>query len=195
MIIYPAGSSIWALHDSKLQPVPDGTMLRFVVRKPLPPDLIDDDFSFATRMMNENPERHAEIKDRIKANPIPLGEKNINVVFRDMFEIDYSRLTLQNGQQKHPRSNIFFLCFIPQGCDQYEPDPRKRAALYRRTSEEHDLWVKFLQANGAEEIYSLQNIGSHIVEDNGAWDYFINNVKSGQIIVSCHVTHRTVKAF
>ena len=174
MLIYPAGASAWAFLDQNLPNVHPGTALRFVVRRPLSP------------MSKGQPEveRYAEITTKIKKHPIQAEEKNINIVFRDMFEIDFGRLVAQNGPQQHPPTNIFFLCFIPQGCEDYEPDSAKRLALRRRTSEEHDLFVKFLQANGAEEIYSMQSIGSQEIDSNGAWDYFFKNVKSGTIIVS-----------
>lgn len=54
-----------------------------------------------------------------------------------------------------PAADIFFLCFIPQGCELYEPDSAKRMALRTRTSEEHDCFIEYLEANGAEEIYSM----------------------------------------
>ena len=54
-----------------------------------------------------------------------------------------------------PAADMFFLCFIPQGCELYEPDSAKRMALRTRTSEEHDCFIEYLEANGAEEIYSM----------------------------------------
>lgn len=184
MLIYPAGASTWAFLDDNLPKVHPGTILRFVVRRPLSPIPADVHGLATSRLANKEPEQHAEIMTKIKKAPIQAGEKNINVIFRDMFEIDFGRLVAQNGPQKHPPTNIFFLCFIPQGCETYEPDPAKRSALRRRTSEEHDLFIKFLQANGAEDIYSMQDIGSQEVANNAAWGYFYKNVKSGTIVVS-----------
>ena len=182
MLIYPAGASTWAFLDDNLPKVHPGTTLRFVVRKPL---TSTDVHGLATsRLANKEPEQHAGIMTKIKKAPIQAGEKNINVVFRDMFDIDFGRLVAQNGPQIHPPTNIFFLCFVPQGCETYEPDPAKRSALRRRTSEEHDLFIKFLQANGAEDIYSMQDIGSQELANNAAWGYFYKNVKSGTIVVS-----------
>lgn len=184
MLIYPAGASAWAFLDNNLPNVHPGTALRFAVRTPLPPIPADVHRLAISRLTRKNPDRYAEITTKIKKYPVHAEDKNINIVFRDMFEIDFDRLGAQNGPQQHPPTNIFFLCFIPQGCEDYEPDSSKRSALRMRTSEEHDLFIKFLQANGAEEIYSMQKIGSQEIDNNGAWDYFFKNVKSGTIIVS-----------
>lgn len=183
MIMYPAGASVWAFLDGKLPAVPQGTLLRFVILQPLPERLASEDL-IIDRLANQNIDRLDEIKTYIRENPIQPDEKSINTVFRDMFEIEYGRLIAQNGQQKDPAADVFFLCFIPQGCELYEPDFVKRMALRTRTSEEHDFFIEFLEANGAEEVYSMQDKGSIDVQSNGAWDYFINNVKSGQVIVS-----------
>lgn len=184
MLMYPAGASTWAFLDEKLPVVHPGTTIRFAVRRPLSLSPADVHRLAASRLAIEDPEQYAEITNKIQKTSIPTGEKNINVVFRDMFEIDFGRLVAQNGPQSHPLTNIFFLCFIPQGCEDYEPDPAKRSALRKSTSEEHDLFIKFLRANGAEEIYSMQNIGSQELANNAAWLYFSKNVKSGTIIVS-----------
>ena len=178
MLMYPAGASVWAYLDKSLPSVHPGTTLRFAVRKPLPRSLA------TARLLTNEPEKYAEIRSKIQKHPIQAEDKNINIVFRDMFNIEFDRLIAQNGPQQHPPTNIIFLCFIPQGCEEYEADPAKRSSLRMSTSEEHDLFVKFLQANGAEEIYSMQSIGSVEIDNNGAWDYFCKNVKSGTIIVS-----------
>lgn len=182
MIMYPAGASAWAFLDNNLPNVHPGTTLRFVVRGPLPPILPHVHELAIARLDQENPERYAEITTKIEKYPIQAEDNNINIVFRDMFEIDFDRLVAQSGPQKHAPTNKFFLCFIPQGCEDYEPDPAKRSALRMRTSEEHDLFIRFLQANGAEEIYSMQKIGSQEIDENCAWDYFSKNVKSGTIV-------------
>ena len=187
MLIYPAGASAWAFLDEKaFTNVHPGTSLKFILLKPLPPPQPSIHGLATARFAKDNPERYVEIAAKIEKHPVQAEEKNINIVFRDMFEIDYGRLVAQNGPQTHPPPHIFFLCFVPQGSENYEPDASKRLALSMRTSEEHDLFVKFLQANGAEEIYSLQNIGSPEIANNGAWDYFLKKVKSGSIIVSVH---------
>ncbi len=184
MLMYPAGASAWAFLNNSLPNVHPGTTLRFAVRRPLPSIAANVQSLANARLARKEPERYAEITTQIKKNPIQAEEKNINIVFRDMFEIEYGRLVAQNGPQEHSPTNVFFLCFIPQGCEDYESNSAKRSALRRRTSEEHDLFIKFLQANGAEEIYSMQNIGSEEIDNNGAWGYFIKNVKSGTIVVS-----------
>lgn len=184
MVMYPAGASAWAFLDKDLPSVHPGTILRFAVRKPLAPVLADVHRLATTRVKKDDSELYMAITTKIQDHPIQTKEKNINIVFRDMFDIDFDRLIAQNGDQQHGPTKIFFLCFIPQGCENYEPDPVKRSALRTRTSEEHDFVIKFLQANGAKEIYSMQKIGSQEIDSNGAWDYFCKNVKSGTIIVS-----------
>ena len=190
MLIYPAGASAWLFLDKNLPRVRPGTALRFVLRRPLPQPPKNIHGRAITRLINKDPKRYEKIAAHIKKTPIQAEDKNVNIVFRDMFEIDFDRLVAQNGPQQHPPTNIFFLCFIPQGCEKYEPDAAKRSDLRMRTSEEHDLFIKFLHANGAEEIYSLQSYGSREIDNNGAWDYFCKNVKSGTIIVSLFSTMR-----
>ena len=190
MLMYPAGASAWTFLDDNLPSVHPGTVLRFVIRKPLPLVLADVHRPATARATGIAPERYAQIQTRLQKHPVQAEDKNINTVFRDMFEIDFERLVAQNGPQQHPPTNIFFLCFIPQGCEDYEPDSAKRSALRIRTSEEHDLFIKFLQANGSDEIYSMQKIGSTEIDNNGAWDYFYKNVKSGTIIVCNLATFR-----
>ena len=184
MVMYPAGASAWAFLDKHLPSVHPGTTLRFAVRKPLPSVPADVHRLATARVIQDVPEQYREIMIKIQEPSIQAKDKNINIVFRDMFEIEFDRLVAQNGDQQHLPTNIFFLCFIPQGCEVYEPDSAKRSALRMRTSEEHDLFIKFLQANGVNEIYSMQKIGSQEVDSNEAWDYFCKNVKSGTIIVS-----------
>lgn len=176
---------MWKYLEDKLPPIPPGATLRFAVREPMPPELAEKiELPVATRLIVENSERHEEIKARIEDEPIQPGEKHINMVFRDMFDINFERLIASNGPQQNRPAKNFFLCFIPAGCETYEPDETKRNAIRSRTSEEHDLFVEFLQANGAENIYSMQDIGSHDLVNNGAWECFRNTYKSGAIIVS-----------
>ena len=183
MLVYPTGASVWDFLKDGLPPPADGAYLRFLVRHPLPRDVARLDPSVA-RLIDENPERYKEIKQYVRSNPVQQGSKSINLVFRDLFQIDYSRLVAQNEPNKYPAANVFFLCFIPAGCEVYEKDDAKRMVLRSRVSKEHDLFIDFLDANGAEEIYSLQAVDSIELENNGAWEYFVHNVKSGQIIVS-----------
>lgn len=186
MLIYPTGASAWAFLKDGLPSVADGAPLRFLIRHPLPRDLARLDPSVA-RLVDENAERYKEIQQYIRSNPVQQGSKSINLVFRDLFQIEYSRLIAQIEPNKNPASNMFLLCFIPAGCENYEKDDTKRMALRNRVSKEHDLFIDFLDANGAEEIYSLQAVDSIELENDGAWDYFVHNVKSGQIIVSLTV--------
>ena len=183
MLVYPTGASAWAFLKHGLPSEADGASLRFIIRHPLPRDLARLDPSVA-RLVDENAERYREIQQYIRSNPVQQDSKSINLVFRDLFQIEYSRLIAQNEPNKNPASNVFFLSFIPAGCEKYEKDDTKRMTLRHRVSKEHDLFIDFLDANGAEEIYSLQAVDSIEPENDGAWEYFVHNVKSGQIIVS-----------
>ena len=183
MLIYPTGASAWAFLKDGLPSLADGGPLKFLIRQPLPQNLARVD-PFVARLGDENPERYQEIQQYIRSNPVQQGSNSISLVFRDLFQIQYSRLIAQNEPNKNPAANVFFLCFIPAGCENYEKDDTKRMALRNRVSKEHDLFVDFLEANGAEDIYSLQSVDSIEPENDGAWEYFVNNVKSGQIIVS-----------
>lgn len=183
MLVYPTGASAWAFLKDGFPSLADGGPLRFLIRQPLPQNLARVD-PFVARLADESLERYQEIQQYIRSNPEQQGFNSISLVFRDLFQIQYSRLVAQNEPNKNPAANVFFLCFIPAGCEEYEKDETKRMALRNRVSKEHDLFIDFLEANGAEEIYSLQSVDSIEPENDGAWEYFVNNVKSGQIIVS-----------
>ena len=183
MIIWPAGASSWAFLEQKFANVPAGVTLRFLLREPL---LECDDARppIDTHSLSHEPDYYRKLKANISNTPIQPGEKNINVVFRDLFEIDFDRLVAQQLPAKN-----FFLCFVPAGCENYEPDELKRQALRIKTSEEHDLFVHFLEENGAENILSMQDFGSDDVVNNASWNYFIRNYTCGTIIVSATFTH------
>lgn len=164
-VVYPTGADAWAYLDCRLPAVPEGAVLRFVVRPPLPLEYADFEVpDLSNSLLEEDLDRYkliiAKTAITIK-NPIAKG---ISAVLQEFFGIDYNRLV----SNKKP---VFFLCFIPAGCESYEKDATKRHALRRRTSEEHDLFVDFLRENGAE-VYSLQNVGSHEPNTNGSWEYF-----------------------
>ena len=182
MIVYPTGASAWAFLGNTLPEIADGALLRFVIRQPLPQDFASLDVSIL-KTADENLQRRSKIHDYIGSNPTQNDSDSISVVFRDLFQIDYSHLIAQNDPQKYPPANVFFLFFIPAGCENYEKDDEKRLALRNRVSREHDLFVDFLEANGAE-VYSLQSEDSIEPANDGAWEYFVHNFKSGQIIVS-----------
>ena len=92
MLIYPAGASAWGFVDNDLPSVHPGTALRFAIRKPLPPGQADAHALATARLVENEPERYAEIATKVKEHPIQTEDKNINIVFRDMFEIDFGRL-------------------------------------------------------------------------------------------------------
>lgn len=185
MVIWPTRSSVWAFLENNLPPVPAGAVLRFALRESMREHRIRQvEPAMTTRLRHEDAKAYDEIATTVTNIPIQPGEKHINLVFRELFGIEFDRLLPANGPQRPPPGKNFFLCFVPAGCEQYEPDEAKRYALRWKTSEEHDLFVQFLQANGAESIYSMQDVGSYEATHNGSWRHFIENVKSGAIIVS-----------
>lgn len=192
MVIWPAYSSFWTFLEKDIPTVPPGTMLRFVLGKPMP-QWLTNEFDPFVESRSRNPEQFEGFEAKINNTPEQPENQPINIVFRDMFEIDFDRLIASNGIQKYPPAKKFFLCFQPANCENYEPDEAKRKALYWRCSEEHDLFVEFLQANDTERdrIYSMQDIGSFEITHKHAWDYFLTNVDSGAIIVS-HRLHTSI---
>ena len=108
MIMYPAGASAWVFLDKNFPAVPEGTLLRFIIRQPLSERLAGEDL-IIYRLATQNPDRLVEIRTHVRDNPIQANEKNINVVFRDMFEIEYGRLVAQNGQQRYPAAGTYIL--------------------------------------------------------------------------------------
>lgn len=94
---------------------------------------------------------------QLDTTPMSLpDEPKITTVFRHLFKIDYKTLISQNAR-KTKIANTFFLMFS------------------RSCIEEHELIIKFLEANGAT-IYSSYTPGS--------WNYFTSHVDAGVIIVS-----------
>lgn len=185
MVIWPARSSIWGFLENNLPIVPPGAVLRFAIREPIPRRLAEEsEPPMAIRRRLEDLEQYEELKAKINDTPVQVGEDSINVVFRDLFDIEFDRLIASNGPQKYPPAKNFFLCFHCANCENYEPNESKRQALRWRASEEHDLWIEFLRANGADMIYSMQAIGSYEITKNGSWDYFVKGINSGAIIVS-----------
>ena len=185
MLIWPANASVWGFLDDMLQPVPEGTILRFAIRRPFISELSKQiERSPSIKLQQEDRERYKEICSKIESTPTQKAEKAINIVFRDLFEIEFDRLITPNGPQTRLSAKNFFLCFIPAGCERYQPNQEKRRALRWMTYREHDLFVEFLKANGAENIYSMQEVGSSKLVKNGAWDCFTKTVTSGVVVVS-----------
>ena len=171
MILYPVQSSVWNFLDQNLPEVSSHAWLRFAVCEPLHED--------PTRKLAS---LHPGTTD-LQLTQDLKNNSTINIVFEDMLGIKYDKLLAPNNFGDNTAQNLFFLCFIPQGAEQYEGDMARRSALRKGTSEEHDLFVDFLKANKASEIFSMSDIGSIEVAENGAWNYFLENAKRGTIIV------------
>ena len=184
MVIWPAHSLIWEFLNQGLPQVPAGTVLRFAIHKPISPYLGEQiESPVIAQLRLQDDKKYREIQSAIDATPIQPVEKPINVVFREVFSIEFDRLIGSNNTSERPLKKNFFLSFNPANCDQYEPDDTKRQALRWRTSEEHDFFVQFLKTNEADMIYSMQDIGSYEAVSNGSWRHFIENVRSGVVII------------
>ena len=184
MVTWPAHSSLWGFLERSLPEVPPGAVLRFAIREKISQHFKHQIQSpITTHLRLEDPVVYNEMKTNIGDRPIRPEERSVNVVFQEVFGIDFDRLLAPSGIQKRLPGKNFFLCFVPANCEQYEPDDAKRQALRRRASQEHDFFVRFLKENGADTICSMQDITSHEPVQNGSWRYFIENVKSGAIIV------------
>lgn len=160
MLVYPVGSPAWATIDGFFGEVPDGAVLRFVVRHPLNIDLSPYNFSGLEKWTAENPE---QFKSVASGHLQDANKANLNVVFKDLFDIEYSRLV-------SPRRPVFFLCFSPTGGD-YGLDDATKESMKSQIADEHDLVVDFLRENNAE-VYSMHDQGSIEPVANGAWQYF-----------------------
>ena len=185
MVLWPTKASAWDFLEKSLPKVPPGAMLKFALRPPVIPDPTGQPESPAiARLRCENPTICNDLSSAIRERPSRSEIKHINLVFRDIFGIEFDRLLPSRGNEEQFRGKNFFLCFVPAGCEKYEPDDTKRQALRLKIAEEHDFFVQFLQANGGGSIYSMQELGSSEAVSNGSWRYFIENVTSGAIIVS-----------
>ena len=188
LLVWPVGASVWCFLDDMLSQVPDGAVLRYAFRGLEPVSIGAQLPVLPSHRLKDDPQRYKEVKKHIVKTPMKKGAQTINVVFRDLFGIDFTRLSAPNGPSKQSSIKDFFLCFYPAGCERYEPDKEKRRALHWRTSQEHDLFVDFLKANGAENVYSVQDIGSSKVINNGAWNCFWEGLQrsgaTGALIVS-----------
>ena len=97
------------------------------------------------------------LENQLPTTPMSFpNESKVTSVFRHLFNIDYKTLIPQNAKTSKDL-NTFFLMFPPSSAD------------------EHELVVKFLEANGAI-IYSSHTPGS--------WHFFTSNIEAGVVIVS-----------
>lgn len=100
LIFYPndAGLESWDFLNKLSAPVPEGTLLRFVMRKPLPPpspDPIEFDNAGKQTLFSSLE-----------------GKSNINIVFQEILGIEYERLIKQPTPEKTAKSDRFFLFFV-----------------------------------------------------------------------------------
>ena len=165
MLVYPSGSDDWSFLDDELPACPPETVLRFVIRQALP-ELMKVESQHSLSGSTEEPGERSPISAEDEAIDIstvrstitiPDGEGNINVVFREFYNVEYSRLVAPITQAKTTEMHSFFLIFPPS------------------KEVERDLLVRFLQHNKANDIMCN--------ETKGAWDYFSNRIDAGVIIV------------
>ena len=145
LLIYPvdAGLESWNFLNHGQLNVPDGTALKFLMRKPLPPQHDIDN----------------NVMAQLSSPSIREGESNTSLLVRTLLGIEYDRLIKQPSPEMTARSNNFFLFFI-------------------NAEQEYRIMYKFLEEHGAT-IYSW--------DTEGAWDYFINKVEHGVILVSVSI--------
>lgn len=166
MLVYPSGSEDWSFLDDKLPACPPETVLRFVIRQPLP-ELMKEEPQKPLSGSTDEPDKRSP--GLAEDEPIDItavrstvsirdGEGNINSVFREVYNVEYSRLVAPTTLAKTTEMHSFFLIFPPS----------KEA--------ERDLLVQFLEHNKANDTFDN--------ETSGAWDYFSNHVDAGVIIVS-----------
>lgn len=169
MLIYPVGAEAWSFLDKDLPKLQGATLLRFIVTKPLPAEWAKDH----TEILHDGLQKQSynSISQAVVSNP----DSAITKIFQRVFGIEYERLL--SGQDP-----VFFLFFLPSGCEAYELDPEEREKLMLRTSAEHDLVVEFLQANGAE-VYSTQAVDSCDSIADKAWSYFCEYFLSLHILI------------
>jgi len=178
MLVYPSGSEDWTFLDDQLPTCPPEAVLRFVMGKPCP------------RLMKEEPQK--PLSDSIEQEPrnilsgsiekelqkpcpalrheLPVvsvrdGESNINAVFRNLYNVEFSRLIASAPLTETTEMYNFFLIFPPS------------------KETERDAIIDFLQHNKATEILSY--------ETKGAWNYFSTRINAGVIIVGhyCFFSH------
>lgn len=98
LLIYPinAGLESWDFLNFGGPNLPDGAMLKFLIRKPLP-------LSDVTEI---------EVEMRRRQISIRHGESNVSILVRNMLGIEYERLIQQPTPELTAESNNFFLFFI-----------------------------------------------------------------------------------
>ena len=164
ILFYPIGASAWDFLTKGHSEFPAGASLGFSLFNALPISLLDQIDLNADDLWEWLGNHHA-LRDRLKSNPASDPQHNkLNVLFRDMFEIDYHSLV---GTKNQPN---FFLAFLPCGGDFGKEDERSQEIL-AQTSEEHDLVYDFLRFNGAE-VYSTQEYGTGKPDLTGQYEYF-----------------------
>ena len=164
MLVYPSGSEDWTFLDSKLPTCPAAAALRFVIRRPYP-ELMTESLPKPLSGLAEEPileeeeeEPPVAIETIRSTISVGEGESNINLVFRDVYNVEYSRLIASTTPVNTDEMPSFFLIFPSSKVD------------------ERDLLIQFLQYNKAKDIFSH--------ESKGAWDYFVARVNSGVLIVN-----------
>ncbi|KAL9099140.1 MAG: hypothetical protein Q9163_005314, partial [Psora crenata] len=186
MLVWPVGSVVWQFLDRCLPEVPADAALRFAVRTPIATNQSEKMLLEVAKYADENPGWCEETLGEIKDIPQVDNNKPINAIFTDLYRINYNRLTMGNNPKDPTKKDSFFLCFVPVAQEPWEEDPISRQRTRERISAEHDYFVKFLQENGAKEIYSMQSVRSVEIRTEGAWEDFRRNVKDGCIVTKFH---------
>ena len=159
MLVYPSGSEDWSFFDNKLPSCPPVAKLRFVIGRPYP-ELMREG---PPKPLSEPTEEAGFVEEEELLNleyvrstvTLRESECNINAVFRNVYNVDYSRLVASTTPMKTTETPSFFLIFPPSKVD------------------ERNLLIQFLQHNKASDIFTS--------ETKGAWNYFSTHVNAGLI--------------
>jgi len=178
ILIYFSGSEEWTFLDDQLPTCPPEAVLRFVMGNPCP-GLMKDESQKPLSDSTEQELRNVlpgSIENELQ-KPLPAltselpvvsvrdGESNINAVFRNMYNVEFSRLVAPATLAKTTEMYNFFLIFPPS------------------KETERDAIIDFLQHNKATEILSY--------ETKGAWNYFSTRINAGVIIVGHYCSFST----
>lgn len=170
LLVYPSGSEDWTFLDDQLPICPPEAVLRCVMGKPCPGLIEEEPQKPLSDSTEQEPQNviSGSIGEELQ-NPLPSltyelpvvsvrdGESNTNAVFRNMYNVEFSRLVAPATSAETTEMYNFFLIFPPS------------------KETERDAIIDFLQHNKATEILSY--------ETKGAWDYFSTRINAGVIIV------------
>jgi len=75
MLIWPASSTFWGFLERDLNPVPEGTILRFALRRPLAPELSEKGQLVFNGYERNHPDLYKQAVEYVRNNPVKPKEK------------------------------------------------------------------------------------------------------------------------